>query len=137
MRTNIITGIVALAGLVLFAVRFAHEPWPPHRIIGAGLILTALVLIGIARVQLGHAFSVEARAHHLVTTGLYSRIRNPIYVFGVLLFAAASVFLWSWIPFVMLLGLIPIQVRRARKEAEVLEAHFGEEYRMYRSKTWF
>jgi protein-S-isoprenylcysteine O-methyltransferase Ste14 len=30
-----------------------------------------------------------------------------------------------------------MQIVRARKEAAVLEAKFGEEYRIYRSHTWF
>jgi protein-S-isoprenylcysteine O-methyltransferase Ste14 len=33
--------------------------------------------------------------------------------------------------------LIPLQVVRARREAAVLEAEFGDEYREYRKRTWF
>jgi protein-S-isoprenylcysteine O-methyltransferase Ste14 len=33
--------------------------------------------------------------------------------------------------------LVAIQVVRARQEAKVLEARFGDEYREYREKTWF
>jgi protein-S-isoprenylcysteine O-methyltransferase Ste14 len=29
------------------------------------------------------------------------------------------------------------QMARARKEAQVLEANFGDEYRAYRARTWF
>ena len=39
--------------------------------------------------------------------------------------------------FFLLLVLIPVQIVRARKEAKVLEAKFGEEYRACRAKTWF
>ena len=39
--------------------------------------------------------------------------------------------------FFLLLVLIPVQIVRARKEAKVLEATFGEEYRACRAKTWF
>jgi len=34
-------------------------------------------------------------------------------------------------------GIIPLQVWRVKKEAQVLEATFGEEYRRYRATTWF
>lgn len=37
----------------------------------------------------------------------------------------------------VLLIIIPLQIVRARAEARVLEAHFGDEYRQYKSKTWF
>jgi protein-S-isoprenylcysteine O-methyltransferase Ste14 len=30
-----------------------------------------------------------------------------------------------------------MQILRARKESEVLEAHFGNSYRQYKSTTWF
>ena len=41
-------------------------------------------------------------------------------------------------PYYGLLGvLIPLQIVRAKREARVLEEHFGEEYRAYRSQTWF
>ena len=50
----------------------------------------------LARVQLGRAFSVQAKATTLVTTGLYSRIRNPIYVFGALMVAGIIIFTGSY-----------------------------------------
>jgi hypothetical protein len=52
------------------------------RYIGTVLALVGVSLIGIARFQLGKSFAIKAEAHELVTRGLYSKIRNPIYVFG-------------------------------------------------------
>jgi len=77
----------------------------------------------------------EARA--LVTHGIYSRIRNPIYVFSVLLLSGVVLYVEkpAWLAFLMIL--IPVQVIRARREARVLEEKFGEEYRAYRRRTWF
>jgi protein-S-isoprenylcysteine O-methyltransferase Ste14 len=37
----------------------------------------------------------------------------------------------------VLLALIIMQTLRARREAKVLEAAFGDAYREYRRKTWF
>jgi protein-S-isoprenylcysteine O-methyltransferase Ste14 len=37
----------------------------------------------------------------------------------------------------ILLVLIPMQIIRARREAAVLEAKFGDAYREYRKQTWF
>lgn len=37
----------------------------------------------------------------------------------------------------VLLALIVMQTLRARREAQVLEAAFGDTYREYRRKTWF
>jgi len=96
----------------------------------------SFALWSVARFQLGKSFAVRAQAKHLVTHGLYSKIRNPIYVFG-------SLFIFGYI---LLLGrprwllifvfIIPMQIWRAHKEARVLEASFGEAYRSYRAGTW-
>jgi protein-S-isoprenylcysteine O-methyltransferase Ste14 len=72
-----------------------------------------------------------------VTRGLYSRIRNPIYTFGTV--AIAGMLLILQIPklWILLVVLVAIQIFRAGREARVLEARFGEEYRAYRKQTWF
>jgi protein-S-isoprenylcysteine O-methyltransferase Ste14 len=79
---------------------------------------------------------VRAKATRLVTTGIYRRMRNPIYVFGCLLFIGLAMFIPTWWPLALLLFIIPMQIVRARREAAVLEAEFGDEYRHYRAGTW-
>jgi Phospholipid methyltransferase len=49
------------------------------------LIAVGVGFIGLARYQLGRSFSVKTEAHELVTAGLYSKIRNPIYVLGMVM----------------------------------------------------
>jgi protein-S-isoprenylcysteine O-methyltransferase Ste14 len=80
---------------------------------------------------------VQAKASTLVTTGLYSRIRNPIYVFGGL--AVAGFFLWANRPWLLLcfVVLIPLQVYRTRNEERVLAEKFGAAYLDYKRQTWF
>jgi len=77
------------------------------------------------------------QARRLVTQGLYSKIRNPIYFFGLILFAGLRLAihrgdLWIILPIALVLQLI-----RARREAKVLETAFGENYQAYRRQTWF
>ena len=127
--------IIAI-GAIVFGYYVGRFPLTPQRLIGLCIVAISLMLLVLARVQLGRAFSVEARASELVTAGLYSRIRNPIYVFGSILIA--GVILWSgnfWF-YLAFLVIIPMQVLRARKEARVLEDTFGDTYREYRRKTW-
>jgi protein-S-isoprenylcysteine O-methyltransferase Ste14 len=137
MKTNLLTLAVALAALAFLVAHFWGQPWTPMRIAGAAIGLPSLALLILARIQLGGSFSVRAKAQALVTDGLYSRIRNPIYVFGaftivgVFLFADLPKFLWA------LVVLIPMQIYRARKEEQVLAAKFGDEYRAYKAQTWF
>ena len=91
-----------------------------------------------ARVQLGNAFWVGAKAKYLVTTGLYSKIRNPVYFFGHIAITATVIAWGDWTLAVCVLVFgIPWQMARAYKEQQVLEAAFGDEYRRYKAQTWF
>jgi protein-S-isoprenylcysteine O-methyltransferase Ste14 len=101
------------------------------------LSLACAIVWFVARWQLGDAFSVTAQARHLVTRGLYSKIRHPIYVFGTMAFLFVVLALQGWPGLVIWVLVIPIQVVRMRREERVLEETFGAEYLAYRSKTWF
>jgi protein-S-isoprenylcysteine O-methyltransferase Ste14 len=131
--------LVAVSCFVIAVVYIGlNAPWTPRHI--AGLALIALGYAGwlTARLQIREFFTARAEARGLVTTGIYSKIRNPIYVFGLLLFVGVVLYLagpWWWLLF--LVPLILVQIRRARNEARVLEAKFGDAYRQYRAKTWF
>lgn len=107
--------------------------------LAAGIVLSGLgfPLWVAARVQLGSAFSFRAEARHLVTTGLYSRIRHPVYVFGTIAGLGSLVALQVWPILVCGVALTPITVLRCIREDRVLRAAFGEEYERYRRRTWF
>jgi len=80
---------------------------------------------------------VVPKATALVTTGIYSRIRNPIYISGMV--CVLGMVLLAGRPELLgiFLVIIPMQIIRARREAAVLEAKFGDAYREYRKQTWF
>lgn len=137
MRANILSLVLLVAALCLFVPQFLHQPWTSLRIAGAMVAVASLSLIVTARFQLGRAFSLRAKATRLVTTGLYARIRNPIYIFGCFFFLGLAMFIPAWWLLLALVIVIPIQIVRARREAAVLEATFGDEYRRYRQQTWF
>jgi protein-S-isoprenylcysteine O-methyltransferase Ste14 len=118
-------------------VAFSPGPRDLSHYVGLAIGVPGLVLVLTARQQLGSSFSVSPQARRLVTTGLYSRIRNPIYFFAC--FAVVGLALAVHQPRFLLIFLvmIPVQVVRARAEAKVLEEKFGDEYRDYRRHTWF
>ncbi len=128
-------------GLGLFALYYVFVlgpgPRDAFRWIGLALSLLGLGGVVLARYTLGRSFSVRAKATELVTTGIYSRIRNPIYVFSALFILGLIVIVRRPGLVIILLLLIPVQVLRARREAQVLEAKFGDTYRQYRARTWF
>jgi protein-S-isoprenylcysteine O-methyltransferase Ste14 len=77
--------------LVLAAVTVMHWQNDRHHWIGAAISIPAFVLWMLARHQLGASFAVRAEATKLVTHGIYSKIRNPICLFGGLALASEFV----------------------------------------------
>ena len=98
-------------------------------LVGATLSITALW-------SLKHSFSLMAEVRELVTSGMYSRIRHPLYMSelihmtGIALLAATPVAIW-----LLLLGL-GIQIARAKIEEGKLEAALPE-YAVYKNQTGF
>jgi protein-S-isoprenylcysteine O-methyltransferase Ste14 len=132
-----VAGVAVVFVLALSSKTFAPGPLTFSR--GVGLALFAVGFVGwtAARLQLGKSFSVQAKATELVTHGIYSKIRNPVYVFGTVIIV--GLMLWINRPeyLLVLFIIVPLQIARAHKEAQVLEAKFGDAYRAYRAKTWF
>jgi protein-S-isoprenylcysteine O-methyltransferase Ste14 len=120
--------------LSLFSDESNLERW-----IGLAIAVPAMILALVARYQLGKSFSVTPQARELVTRGLYSKIKNPLYVFGSVVILGLLLILQIQMrdifAIVAILGLI--QIVRARHEAKVLEEKFGDLYREYRDGTWF
>jgi protein-S-isoprenylcysteine O-methyltransferase Ste14 len=82
-RFAVVLTLQLLAALALLAIIvFREGEWNRVRWIGLIIALPAMVLLFVARYQLGKSFSLTPQARDLVTHGLYSKIRNPIYVFG-------------------------------------------------------
>jgi protein-S-isoprenylcysteine O-methyltransferase Ste14 len=136
-RAVILVIVVPLVGIAILIHEFARPPWSPLRIGGLLVMFPALALLTLARLQLGNSFSVTPQAKILVTHGLYSRIRNPIYFFGSFVFAGLFLFIERPYLLLLLAPLLILQIIRARAEARVLEERFGDEYRRYKASTWF
>jgi protein-S-isoprenylcysteine O-methyltransferase Ste14 len=136
-RSALLVTIVPLLAIAYLVYEFARPPWTPLRLTGLVLMIPALILLTVARIQLGNSFSLTPQANQLVTRGIYSRIRNPIYVFGTIVFTGLFLFLERPLLLLLLVPVLILQISRARAEARLLEEHFGEQYRQYKASTWF
>lgn len=99
----------------------------------------AIWLLWRSHADLGVNFSpvTEIReGQRLVTSGVYSRIRHPIYAAHFIWGLAQPLLLWNWIAgFSMLLTLIPLYLARVGPEEQMMIDRFGDEYRVYLKRT--
>ena len=106
-------------GVVLFALGGALRLWPVY-VLGDRFS-------GLVAIQPGHT---------LVTTGIYSRIRNPSYL-GLLMNSLGwSLAFRSGIGVLMAAALMPPLIARMNAEERLLASEFGAEYDAYRARTW-
>jgi protein-S-isoprenylcysteine O-methyltransferase Ste14 len=98
--------------------------------------LPSFVLMIISRHQLGDSFAVAPKAKALVTTGLYSRIQHPMYVFLDLFLMCIIVAID--LPTLILAWalVVALQAIQAYREEKILSTAFGAEYKAYEARTW-
>jgi len=129
------TDILIFLAFALVVVTYG--PWSARYFIAVGVAIAGFALSILARVQLGHSFSIRPQARKLVTAGLYSKFRHPIYLFRGIAFLGLFIVWGKLIPSLCFVLIYSLQFLRARKEGKVLERAFGEEYRRYKASTWF
>ena len=105
---------------------------------------TAFLAVGLwyfwrSHADLGTNWSVtlEVREnHHLVTTGIYERVRHPMYA-ALLLYAAGQVLLVpNWIAGpICLASIILIIALRLGPEEQIMVDEFGDKYKDYSART--
>jgi len=78
-----------------------------------------------------HNFKLQSR---LITKGVYSISRNPIYLSEILMFVGFELMLNSWL-LLFLVYFILFNYIKIRKEEELLTEAFGVEYKEYLRKT--
>mmetsp|Transcript_13483 Transcript_13483/g.20266 ORF Transcript_13483/g.20266 Transcript_13483/m.20266 type:complete len:160 (-) Transcript_13483:302-781(-) len=110
--------------------------WNFCTIIGMIILFPSAVLWMIARIQLGRHCTLFPVANSLVTTGLFSKFRNPVYIFGTATLIGHILLLNRPLYLLVLLVLLPLQYIRATREATLLENQFGLSYKKYVRSVW-
>jgi protein-S-isoprenylcysteine O-methyltransferase Ste14 len=74
--------------------------------------------------------------HHLVRTGPYALVRNPIYTSMLLVILASGIILTPWQLLLPALGLFSVGTSvRVRTEEKLLTRRFGEEFESYKREV--
>jgi len=137
IAANVVLTLVVGTAFALIIHQYPAATRTPMQMVGVCLLVIGFFLWTTARFQLGKSLAVTAQAKKLVTSGLYSKIRNPIYVFGSCTIIGLILTVGRPIWLLVFIAIIPLQVWRTGKESSVLESAFGDEYRTYRASTWF
>lgn len=102
--------------------------------LGVAFCVAALVVMFLALVSFGTSFRIgidEDAPDRLVTSGIFSVTRNPIYVaFGFLLVGEFLIFP-SWILLLYIAAGFALFHRQVLREEAFLAAHYGQEYQAY------
>ena len=134
--------LLPYADIVFYVAVYLYCVWRRRTgteyLIGMTIATIGYTLWFTARAHLGRAFSAHAVATELVTRGLYSKIRHPVYLFSTIGIAGLCLAMhWYRLGGAYVLLVAITQWRRAIAETKVLEAKFGDQYREYRAHTWF
>lgn len=130
--------LVILSSAVEYASGRYGQPPLAAIIAGVALFAVATVLRVRAHLDLGAQFSMfieEGKSGGLVTTGLYSKIRHPLYLANIALFLACPTFLavrWAWAAAVM--GIVGVVTRIEIEEQHLTRTFEG--YAAYARTTW-
>lgn len=135
IRNYYFVDVAAVILLILY--NYLTREWNQLHLIGLVLIAAFLPFWLLAREQLGKSFMVRPKAVKLVTSGLYSKFRNPIYLFSSIVVFAAVLPSKSSLQFSILLLLLTVQLLRIKKEERVLAKKFGRKYLNYQKSTLF
>lgn len=116
----------------------------------SGIVLVLQVL-GIVLYMIGYAMFVAGRlalkehfaeawapsklGKNFVSSGIYSRIRHPLYSGGIIYLTALVMFFQTWFGLVVVIPAFMIMVRAASKEEKFLKEKFGKEYELYMKRS--
>jgi|SRR5579859_696685 protein-S-isoprenylcysteine O-methyltransferase Ste14 len=129
-----------LAFTLLWQGHFWTRPLPWWRLL---LCIVLFVMASALSWTSSHALAGQLRIdaalgsdHHLVRSGPYALVRNPIYTSMLLVDCATGVILTPWQLFVPAIVLFVIGTEiRVRTEEKLLSERFGEEFRQYKSRV--
>lgn len=106
--------------------------------IAVSLMIAAIIISQIAIATLGKFFDrlTIKSDHHLVTEGIYSVVRHPIYTSYVLLFVGFCTMLQSlWGLSLLVVVCLVWFGNRIEIEEQMLQERFGQEYQSYCQRT--
>lgn len=107
-------------------------------LVGLSLSISGAVIACWSRFLLGRnwSLSVQRKEHHeLIQTGLYKKIRHPVYTGLLLLFTGNALIVGDYRAIVAVAVVCASFWFKIRKEEQLMTTIFGEQYTAYKKRT--
>ena len=98
-----------------------------------------MLLVYLSGITLGRLYSKDVTIqenHKLVTSGVYSHIRHPRYLGGILSSIGLSLLFRSWAGGIGVVIFVILILIRIQDEEKLMHQEFGLLWESYCSKTW-
>lgn len=112
--------VLRLAGLALYLVFSWVQIWS-YKTLGTNYSQDIVVL----------------QKHQLVTKGIYSVVRHPHYLSQIIIELSVAAATLSYLVAPLALAQIPFLYLRAKREEQLLQKHFKQDFEVYKKKTGF
>ena len=134
-----LSGLLFIAAFVVAGLNWRFGWWvlPAWAVwVAAGLFLASYLLYAeVLRENTYLSRTIEVQENQkVIDTGLYGIVRHPMYMATTVLFLAMPLVLASPLSFFIMLGYIPVIVKRIKNEEKVLEEGL-EGYSEYKKKV--
>jgi protein-S-isoprenylcysteine O-methyltransferase Ste14 len=135
VRQTVMAIILVLLGLFLISTSYEYNlllhPSLFIEIFGGAFLLLGVVIRILAFKEIRCTYKIE----NLVTSGIYSKIRNPVYLSFILIILAVSLFSRCLLAFGWTCVSVLVLYWVSKKEEGDLEKAFGTQYVSYKKKV--
>lgn len=143
MKNLLIPPVLVILSLILIILFYIITPeynWLPfpYNLAGIAIILPGFILMGNTR-DLFKKYNTTLdfeKSSHLVTEGVFSKTRNPMYIGMFLLLLGVAICFRNIFSFLVPFGfLLIIRLLFIPKEEKLMVSAFGQEYLEYKKKV--
>jgi protein-S-isoprenylcysteine O-methyltransferase Ste14 len=98
-------------------------------------VCLVIFAVGITVTELGHSHLQTLKSGKLVTTGIYSHVRHPLYLGVIVMYLGFTFYSFSLLSLLPWLLAVAAYNKMANYEEQVLAKRFGKEYLDYKKSV--
>lgn len=131
---NIVPFTFTLVSIYFFIKYF---PFKNNLFFGVPVTIAGLTIWWSGKLALDDSFTALPKAKKLITKGIYSKFRHPIYIGWSLTLIGWGFLLESSMMILISIIITTFLIIKSYFEEKVLLKKFGRKYQEYKRKTWF